>query len=155
MKSARRVREGKFFRLADLLIYGMVLVLAALLFFFVTFRASDEPDGFRVEVSGEMIYSYEFGRGGEIAPAWADRITESATDGAIVIGIRISSDAWNELIVDDASRTVSMRDANCSRRKDCCTMLPLGAGVGAIVCIPHGLRILPLSGEDLSSPSVG
>ena len=51
--------------------------------------------------------------------------------------------------------SAAMRDANCSRRKDCCAMQPVGEGGGVIVCIPHGLRILPLSEEDFSRPSVG
>ena len=34
MKNARRVREGKLFRIADLFVYGTVLLLVAALFFF-------------------------------------------------------------------------------------------------------------------------
>ena len=34
MKNARRVREGKLFRIADLFVYGAVLLLVAALFFF-------------------------------------------------------------------------------------------------------------------------
>lgn len=155
MKNARRVREGRYFRLADLLIYGGVLLLVAALFLWAALRQRDGAEGFRVEADGVTVYTYTFGTGGEIAAGWSDRVTESAEGDLLLIRIRTSDEEWNEIAVDETARTAVMRDANCSRHKDCCAMLPVGGGGEVIVCIPHGLRVVPLAGEDLFSPSVG
>ena len=155
MKNARRVREGKLFRIADLFVYGAVLLLVAALFFFFTFRGQEAAAGFRVEAGGECVYTYTFGEGGKTAEGWAEKISERREGELLIVRIELSEGAWNELAVDDAAGTVRMRDANCSRRKDCTAMQPVGAGGSVIVCIPHVLRVLSLSGEDLSKPSVG
>lgn len=154
MKYARLVRGGKCFRFGDLILYGAVLLLTAALFLSAALLSGGTAEGFCVEREGARIYTYRFGEGGEVAPAWRERIGETR-EGALLI-VRIETeDGWNELAVDDAAKTARMRDADCSRRKDCCAMQPLGGGGSVIVCIPHGIRVMPLSGEDLSHPAVG
>lgn len=155
MKNARRVREGKLFRIADLLIYGAVLLFVAALFLTAALLNRGQAQGFRVEVHGETVYTHTFGSGGEVAEGWEDRITFSREGELLLIAIEASEDAWNLLAVDDAAGTAVMRDANCSRRKDCTAMRAIGSGGSVIVCIPHALRVISLAGEDLSHPSVG
>ena len=147
MKNARRVREGKLFRIADLLIYGAMLLLVAALFLTAALLNRGQAQGFRVEVNGETVYTHTFGSGGEVAEGWEDRITFSREGELLLIAI--------VLAVDDAAGTAVMRDANCSRRKDCTAMRAIGSGGSVIVCIPHALRVISLAGEDLSHPSVG
>lgn len=155
MKYARLVRGGKFFRLADLLVYGAAVLLIAALFLAAALIGGGQAEGFRVEVNGETVYTYRFGAGGEVSSEWADRVTEREEEGLLLVTVQVSEGEWNEIVIDDGAKSASMRDANCSRRKDCCAMQPVGEGGGVIVCIPHGLRILPLSEEDFSRPSVG
>ena len=70
--------------------------------------------------------------------------------------VRIRTDAgWNELAIDAAQKTVVMHDADCSLRKDCTQMRAIGQGGSVITCIPHALKVVPLEGEDYSTPSVG
>lgn len=155
MKYARLVRGGKFFRLADLLVYGAAVLLIAALFLAAALIGGGQAEGFRVEVDGETVYTYRFGAGGEVSSEWAERVTEREEEGLLLVTVQVSEGEWNEIVIDDGAKSAAMRDANCSRRKDCCAMQPVGEGGGVIVCIPHGLRILPLSGEDFSRPSVG
>ena len=83
------------------------------------------------------------------------RLVEERTEGQTLL-VRISlQEGWNEMIIDEGARTVAMHDADCSLRKDCTHMLPLGSGGSVITCIPHALKITPLTGEDLFLPSVG
>ena len=114
-----------------------------------------ELTGETVEVDGETVYTYRFGAGGEVSSEWAERVTEREEEGLLLVTVQVSEGEWNEIVIDDGAKSAAMRDANCSRRKDCCAMQPVGEGGGVIVCIPHGLRILPLSEEDFSRPSVG
>ncbi len=155
MKYARLVRGGKFFRLADLLVYGAAVLLIAALFLAAALIGGERAEGVRVEVDGETVYTYKFGAGGEVSSEWAERVAEREEDGLILVTVQVSEGEWNEIVIDDGAKTVVMHDANCSRRRDCCAMQPVGEGGGVIVCIPHGLRILPLAEEDFSRPSVG
>ena len=155
MKYARLVRGGKFFRLADLLVYGAAVLLIGALFLAAALIGGGQVEGFRVEVNGETVYTYRFGAGGEVSSEWAERVTEREEEGLLLVTVQVSEGEWNGIVIDDGAKSAAMRDANCSRRKDCCAMQPVGEGGGVIVCIPHGLRILPLSEEDFSRPSVG
>lgn len=155
MKYARLVRGGKFFRLADLLVYGAAVLLIGALFLAAALIGGGQAEGFRVEVNGETVYTYRFGAGGEVSSEWAERVAEREEEGLLLVTVQVSEGEWNEIVIDDGAKSAAMRDANCSRRKDCCAMQPVGEGGGVIVCIPHGLRILPLSEEDFSRPSVG
>lgn len=155
MKYARLVRGGKFFRLADLLVYGAAVLLIGALFLAAALIGGGQAEGFRVEVNGETVYTYRFGAGGEVSSEWAERVTEREEERLLLVTVQVSEGEWNEIVIDDGAKSAAMRDANCSRRKDCCAMQPVGEGGGVIVCIPHGLRILPLSEEDFSRPSVG
>ena len=155
MKYARRVREGRPFRAADLILYGVMFLLVAALFLFVTFRPQEEAEGFCVEVNGARAYSYVFGEGGEAASGWEQRIIEQMEGELLIVTVQTAEGAWNQLAVDEGEKTVRMRDANCSLRKDCTAMQPIGTGGGVIVCVPHALRVIPLAGEDLTHPSVG
>ena len=155
MKYARLVRGGEFFRLADLLVYGAAVLLIGALFLAAALIGGGQAEGFRVEVNGETVYTYRFGAGGEVSSEWAERVTEREEEGLLLVTVQVSEGEWNEIVIDDGAKSAAMRDANCSRRKDCCAMQPVGEGGGVIVCIPHRLRILPLSEEDFSRPSVG
>ena len=64
------VREKKPFAAWDLLVYGVLAVLIAVLF--IVFVFSDafgvkDARGIRVEAEGETVYTYLFGEGGQIA----------------------------------------------------------------------------------------
>ena len=157
MKRARLVREGGFFSVWDLLVYAAIVLLIAALFVVFVFSdafAAEDARGVRVEVYGEAVYTYVFGEGGSVADGWETRV-EERTEGQTLL-VRISlQEGWNEMIIDEGARTVAMHDADCSLRKDCTHMLPLGSGGSVITCIPHALKITPLTGEDLSQPSIG
>lgn len=157
MNRFRLVRERGLFAPFDIVVYLLLAALIAALFFvFVvadTFGA-DDAEGVCVQVGGETVYAYTFGEGGERAQGWEERIAERTEEG--VLYVRIRADAgWNELAIDDAQKTVVMHDADCSLRKDCTQMRAIGQGGSVITCIPHALKVVPLSGEDYSTPSVG
>lgn len=151
------VRTHRPFAVWDLLVYTLlVLLIGALFLVFVVLDVfgSDEVNGICVQVRGETAYTYTFGEGGEVMPGWEERIEESR-DGNILLVRITAEEGWNELAIDDAAATAVMRDADCSLRKDCTAMRAIGGGGSVITCIPHALKVIPLAGEDLSSPSVG
>lgn len=157
MNRARLVRENKPFAVWDLLVYAVIAALLVVLFLvFVVFDVfgTDSARGIRVQVNDEIVYTYVFGDGGTVAQGWEDRV-EERTDGSLLLVRITTDDGWNEIAIDEEGQTAVMRDADCSLRKDCTAMRAIGDGGSVITCIPHGLKVLPLAGEDISAPSVG
>lgn len=157
MNRIRLVRERRPFAVWDILVYALLVGFIAVLF--VVFVLSDvfhtkDASGIQVELHGETVYTYTFGQGGRISSGWQDRIEERREDGLLLVRIT-TEDGWNELAINDEAGTAVMRDANCSFRKDCTLMRAIGDGGSVITCIPHALKVLPLKGEDYSTPSVG
>ena len=152
MNRIRLIREKRPFAAGDLIVYCLLAALIIALFVLFLHRESGESAGVRVEVRGEEVYRYEFGVGGR-ASEGAD-VSEEVRDGVLYVRIG-TQNGYNLLCIDEEARTVSMADADCSRRKDCTQMRAIGNGGEAIVCIPHSLRVVPLEGESLSHPSVG
>lgn len=157
MSRLEDVRTHRPFAVWDLLIYFLLVALIVTLFLiFVVFDifGTDEVQGISVQVRGETVYTYTFGEGGTVTPGWETRVVESRDGGILLVRIT-TENGWNELAIDDEAATAVMRDADCSLRKDCTAMRAIGGGGSVITCIPHALKVIPLAGEDLFSPSVG
>ena len=157
MNRIRLVRERRPFAIWDILVYGLLIIfIAALFFVFVltdVFHTKD-ANGIQVELHGETIYTYTFGQGGKISAGWQDKIEEREEGDVLLVRIT-TEDGWNELAINDEAGTAVMHDADCSFRKDCTVMRAIGDGGSVITCIPHALKVLPLKGEDYSTPSIG
>ena len=91
---------------------------------------------------------------GKISAGWQDKIEEREEGDVLLVRIT-TEDGWNELAINDEAGTAVMHDADCSFRKDCTVMRAIGDGGSVITCIPHALKVLPLKGEDYSTPSIG
>ena len=153
MNRTRQIREGKPFVFGDLIVYILLAVLIVALFCTCLGRHAGKPEGIRIEVRGEIVYQYMFGSGGTISPGWEDRVSEERGD---VLQVRIeTASGYNVIAIDEAARTVRIKDADCSRQKDCTHMQAIGEEGDVIVCIPHGLTVTSLQGEDLSCPEIG
>ena len=153
MNRTRQIREHKPFAYGDLIVYALLVVLIVALFCIYFGRQTQEADGIKIEVHGEVVYRYDFGSGGTISPGWEGRVSEDRGD---VLQVRIeTASGYNVIAIDEAMRTVCMQDADCSRQKDCTHMQAIGEGGDVIVCIPHGLTVTSLQGEDLSRPEIG
>ncbi len=153
MNRTRQIREHKPFAYGDLIVYALLVVLIVALFCIYFGRQTQEADGIKIEVHGEVVYRYDFGSGGTISPGWEGRVSEDRGD---VLQVRIeTASGYNVIAIDEAMRTVCMQDADCSRQKDCTRMQAIGEGGEVIVCIPHALKVTSLHGEDLSRPGIG
>ena len=153
MNRTRQIREHKPFAYGDLIVYALLVVLIVALFCIYFGRQTQEADGIKIEVHGEVVYRYDFGSGGTISAGWEDRVSEERGD---VLQVRIeTASGHNVIAIDEAARTVRMQDADCSRQKDCTRMQAIGEGGEVIVCIPHALKVTSLHGEDLSRPGIG
>lgn len=150
-RQLEQVKKRKPFALWDLLVYAVLALFIVVLFVVFVFAADKSPiDGIELVYDEKTIYTYSFTDGAEIAKGWESRIEEQ-TDGDILTVTFYEDEArteYNVISIDLAARTAKVTDTNCSRHKDCMYMKPVATPDGVIVCVPHGLKILALNGEE-------
>ena len=139
LKKVEQVKKDSPFRLADLIIYGVIAVFVAVLLIvlFVT-RAEGELKGVRIYVQYEAVFEYEFK---EDRYAVFDDCAE-VIDGEIIT-VKISlNGGYNIVQIDKSTRRVCVSEADC-RTRDCVRMPAIVDGSGIIYCSPHRVRIEP------------
>lgn len=143
LKKVEEVKADKGFRIFDLVIYGVVAVLIAVVFIAVFLTRDNDPfDGVRVYVRNECVYEYEFGEGGKVLK---DTVEEVVEDGKVTVTVNIAGDGHNVFEIDLEKRSVSMVKADCSISPDCVYMPAITDNNKFISCEPHQLMILPLN----------
>lgn len=137
------VREGKAFRMADLIVYGVLALLIVTLFLVVFLPGEKESEGFRITLRGETVYAYTFGEG-EILRGEGVEVTQTGERLLVRVG---TDEEYNVVEIDLEKETARMREANCSARRDCTHMRAI-EGEGAILCVPHRVAVEALT-QDL------
>lgn len=157
LKKIEQVKKTKYFRLWDILIYGIILAVIAALFLIV-FLTGDKTsaNGFTIRQADKVVFTYYFD---------TDKYEYSLTDGVIEIN---SEDAdsltltvytkdksgYNKIKVDKQNNSVWVTDADCSLlRKDCVHTPALNDNSSVISCLPHEMYIQPLI-KQVDNPDV-
>lgn len=148
LKKLEQVKTDIGFRLWDLLIYGIILALVAVIFVVVfTTRNTDPLTGVRIFVNAEEIFSYEFG-GAD--PAETEDIK---VDGNVItVTVKTDGGGLNVVYIDKAARSVKMSEANC-KGKQCLYFPEMKNNTDFIYCSPHGVKVEPLI-KDYDSPDI-
>lgn len=147
-KKIEQVRKTKYFRIWDLLVYGVVLLVIAALFLAVFLTTDNSSaNGFTVRQRDKIVFTYYFDSG---------KYEYSLTDGVVTveeedeetlkITVRTADgNGYNKLEVDKANKSVRVTDANCSLlKKDCVYTPALSNNSSTISCLPHEMYIEPL-----------
>lgn len=145
LKKIEQVKKDKGYKLFDLIIYGVVLAVAAatLIAVFAT-RNTDPLSGVRVFVNAEQIFEYEFGG----TPVFSDKgeatVEVEETDGGITLTVRTAGGGLNVVYIDKNKKSVKMTEANCKGGQ--CKYFPeMTDNSGFIFCSPHGVKVEPLT----------
>ncbi|MGN1104905.1 MAG: NusG domain II-containing protein [Candidatus Coproplasma sp.] len=147
-KKIEQVRKTKYFRLWDILVYGVILLIIAALFL-VVFLTGDKSsaNGFTIRQREKVVFTYYFD---------TDRYEYSLTDSIVEIDSEDESSliitvytpnksGFNRVKVDKVNNTVEVVDADCSLlRKDCVHTPALKDNSSVISCLPHEMYIEPL-----------
>lgn len=140
LKKVEQVKDEKPFRLADLIIYGVIAAVAAVLFIvlFAVEKNGAPLDGVRVYVRDEIVFEYGFdGSGYKILSDCAE------VDDGEKLKVKITVDGGYNLIeIDKYARSVSVTESDC-RTHDCVYSKAITDGNSVIICLPHHLRIEP------------
>lgn len=136
------------FKLPDLIIYGIVVLLVASLFLIPLLSKNDgDFNGFDVYKNGNLIFSLSFDDKYDysIDENSKDLVEVSYADDKVIVKIFTDNDKtdYNLISCDLQEKSVCVVDSTCSVRKDCVSFKPITGNSGVIVCQPHGLKILP------------
>lgn len=150
LKKIDQVKKDRGFKLFDLIIYGVVAALVAVLFIVVfTTRDNSPLSGVRIYRRAEVVFEYEFGK--PLPEMLRDGVEVKEDSGGITVTLRSGGDV-NVVYIDTVKRTVVMKESNCSG-KDCVYSPKLDDNSGFISCPPHEIRIEPFF-RDVGSPDL-
>ena len=141
LKKVGEVKKDKGFKIWDLIIYGAIALLVAVLFM-VTFLTRDTSplSGVRIYSDNKIVFEYSF-ESGEYK-----NLNESAVsviaDNEQTLKIKVFyEDEFNTVVIDKAG-SVKVTEADCFN-KTCIAMKEIKDNSGLIYCSPHRLRIEP------------
>lgn len=143
-----KIKNGKAFSYADLIIYAAVFVVLAALFIAIIIIPSNTVSaGFVVSVNDKDAFIYEYQSGKYEIKDFDGKIEIGGIDtqNTFTFTVFTGEDGYNVLEVSPKDKTVKVVESNCSSKKDCVYTPPLKNGSGAIFCMPHGVKILPLN----------
>ena len=161
MKNAETKNNLKkicIFHKPDIILYAFCAILAAVLFCVFVFPVNSSPiSGFKVLIGQTEIYSYVYGDEEKINIDRKQYIEVSGKkDGVFTVKIYTdkNKESYNVLSVNDKEKSVRVISSNCSKGMDCVYTPPLSDSGGAIICVPHNLKVLPL-GDGYLPPVTG
>lgn len=147
LKKVTQVKKDRGFKIFDLIVYGAVVLLVAVLFI-VWFTVSDRTplSGVRVCVDDRAVFEYDFEK--DEYKNLDEKIVTNVDDKENTLTVTVVPHAGERnVIVIDKKGTVTVTEANCYG-KDCKYMPDIKDNSGIIYCSPHKLRIEPLNYED-------
>lgn len=142
LRKVEQVKADKGFKIWDLIIYGAVIVIVAVLFITIFAVRDTSPfRGIRVVYVNDVIYEYDFENGREVSrnEKYVE-ITEN-DDGKLILKVNTGGGDYNVIQINK-NGSVKMIEANCGK-KDCVYTPELKDNNGIIYCSPHRLKIIP------------
>lgn len=150
LKKVEQVKKDKGFRIFDLIIYGAIAVIVAVLFIVIfTTRNTDPLTGVKVSVKAQVVLEYEFE--GELK-TYSDVLIVKEDDKGITVTIRTGKEGINILYIDKVKRSAKMTEANCNGG-DCKHFPDMNDKSKYIYCSPHGVKVEPLY-KDYDNPNI-
>lgn len=147
-KKIEQVRNSEYFRVWDILVYGVILLIIAALFLTVFLTTDRTPaNGFRVRYADEVVFTYNFDTNKYEYSLTDGNIAVDKEDGKTLLITFYTADksGYNKIEVDKEEGSVRVVDANCSLlKKDCVYTPALKDNSSVISCLPHEMYIEPL-----------
>lgn len=150
LKKIDEIKNSKWFRIWDFVVFGVIIVVAvALILAFTLGRDKSKLGGFSVSFRGETVLTYEFGSDKPPKVLNAAYIEVKEGNGGFTVRFESGDGGYNVIYVDTAARTVDVTDSNCSTHRDCVHTAKLTTNSSLpIICTVHGLTVSPLKFVD-------
>lgn len=147
LKKIEQVKNGKWFKIWDLLVYGLLVGgIVALFIAFAFIGKGGELDGVAVNYKGDRVFTYNFtdGKYEIVAPAYIE-VKEDGEDKLTFTFYTEGRTGYNDIEIDKKQKSVRVTASDCSTHKDCVYTPALGKSRSVpILCTPHALSIEPL-----------
>lgn len=144
LKKVGETKKDRGFKIWDLLVYGIVAVIIAVMFI-VVFAAKDTSplQSVCVYIDNNPVFEYDFVNG-ESTILKNDGCVEiiADSDEKLTLKFYFGNRGYNTVEIDKVSVSVTVTDADCGS-KDCTYMRDIVDNSGIIYCSPHRLKIVP------------
>jgi thiamine biosynthesis lipoprotein len=148
-----KVKKDKYFKLADSVVYALVIALIVVLFAVFVFNGTGESVTsvvVRSTLTGETLFSYDVAAD-KYATFLSANYTVDVNDNsaATVVTITTTDGHYNILtITKGAAVSAKMTDALCGIHKECVNNFPaITRDNGVIVCSPNGIKVTTAGGR--------
>lgn len=151
LKKVEQVKTDKWFKIWDILVYGLIIgVIVALFIVFAFVGKGEKPNGITVSYKGEKVFSYNFDKGEyEIAKADYIEVKEDGEERLFLTFYTDGKSGYNDIEINKRNKSVKVTASNCSTHRDCVHTPALsGSRSVPILCTPHALSIAPLTYYD-------
>lgn len=151
LKKIEQVKTGKWFKIWDLLVYGLLAgVIVALFITFALVGKGSKPNGITVSYKGERVFVYNFDKGEyDVLKADYIDVKEDGEDKLLLTFYTQGKSGYNDVEINKKDKSVKVTASNCSTHKDCVHTPALsGTRSVPILCTPHALSIAPLTYYD-------
>ncbi|MGN0805163.1 MAG: hypothetical protein ACI4MS_07245 [Candidatus Coproplasma sp.] len=140
------VKGDKWFRIWDLIVYGVIVLIIASLFLAVFLTADKTPtDGIKINYNGRTVFNYYYAEDKYEIVSQNNIVIEQDTDERLLLTFYTDGKTgYNKIEIDKKVRSVCVADADCSSHKDCVYSPPIKNNSTVISCPPHNMRIEPL-----------
>lgn len=160
LKKVEQVKRDRGFKLPDLIIYGAIAVMLAVLFIVLfAVRKNEDLRGVKIKLYGTAVFACNFDNG--TYDALTDDFVEfdEPQNGVQLVTV-YSGQNYNVVEINYSARTVKVVEADC-RNHDCMysnihpTQIIKSNKSLPIYCNPHGVVIEPLDyAPDYDNPDI-
>ena len=142
-KTVERIKTDKGFKIFDLILYGVIILIVAVSFIAVFATKDKSPlKGVCVFFEEKLVFEYDF-ENDEVVEG--EDLVVSNTEKSLQVKIK-TDDGFN-LIEIDKKGSVRIIEADC-RGRDCVYSPAITDNNGIIFCSPHMLKIIPSNYDD-------
>ncbi len=148
LKKIEQVKAGKWFKIWDLLVYGLLVgVIVALILVFAFVGKGGKLEGVIISYKGEQVFTYNFTESKyEIKKSDYIEVKEDGDDLLLLTFYTRGKSGYNDIEINKKDKSVKVTASNCSTHKDCVYTPALsGSRSVPILCTPHALSIAPLT----------
>ena len=147
LKKIEQVKNSKWFKWWDLIIYGsLIAVIVALILVFALSGKGGKLDGVIVSYKGEKIFSYSFSNDGyQILSAQNIEVEEDSAERLELTFYTDGRTGYNTIEINKSEKSVKITRSDCSWHKDCVYTAAINTNRSVpILCTPHALSVSPL-----------
>lgn len=146
IKKIEQIKEGKWFRVWDLVAYGVIVVIIAALFLALFLSRDTSPaDGIKISYNGTAVFTYDYASGKpEVLSESNIEIISDTDEKLTLIFYTAERKGHNTVVIDKVKKSVKVTEADCSTHMDCVYMPALTDKSSIISCTPHFMLIEPL-----------